>query len=307
MNLRKLLDLLKNIAEKNNITTPLICGGVARSKAMNILGSSISDLDITNGEKSISNLAKEFIVELNKQFSVASKVSDDGHASVYAGNLKIDFSSNFISPSIDSALLQLNIKNPSDLVKEVYSRDFTCNSLLLDFNLKDLQDLTGQGIKDINNKIIKTCLNPDITLKDNAKRIIRLLYLSAKLDFDVDPELVQWVIKNKQLISSVDQEYLSKNLNNGLELNSDRAIDFIKKTDIWNLLPATDLFKPYIKNNLQKTSQFFSNYDLTDNSSGPGIGLYQNMQKYKSVSDFRKKRRKRRKKMISKIKKMKML
>jgi tRNA nucleotidyltransferase/poly(A) polymerase len=307
MNLRQLLDLLKKISESNGISTPYVCGGVARDKAMNQLGNTIADLDITNGDKSIHNLAKEFIIELKKQFNVLSKVSDDGHTSVYAGNLKIDFSSNFISPSIDQELNKLGIKNASNLLKEVYSRDFTCNSLLLDFDLKTLKDLTDRGIEDINSKVIKTCLDPDITLKDNTKRIIRLLYLSAKLDFDIDPILIQWVLKNKDLITTVDAEYLAKNLNKGLELNPDRAIDFVKKTDIWNLLPATDLFKPYLKNNMQKTSQLFTNYDLYDNPTGPGSGIYSNLDKYKSVSEFRKKRRKRRKKVIDRIKKMKMV
>lgn len=37
---------------------------------------------------------------------------------------------------------------------------------------------------------------------------------------------------------------------------------------------------------------FFTNYDYADSSTGPGKGLYSDMDKYKSVADFRKKKRK---------------
>jgi hypothetical protein len=45
----------------------------------------------------------------------------------------------------------------------------------------------------------------------------------------------------------------------------------------------------------KKPFVFFKNYDYVNDPSGPGKGLYQDMTKYKSVSDFRKKKRKQQK------------
>ncbi len=42
-------------------------------------------------------------------------------------------------------------------------------------------------------------------------------------------------------------------------------------------------------------NQLFKNYDYIENPTGPGAGLYQNLDKYKSVSDFLKKKRERNK------------
>lgn len=52
---------------------------------------------------------------------------------------------------------------------------------------------------------------------------------------------------------------------------------------------------------MDKTSQFFRNYDYADSSSGPGTGFYGDMSKQKSIKDFLKKKRKLRRKFIKRI------
>jgi tRNA nucleotidyltransferase/poly(A) polymerase len=297
LKLRELLAKIEGIAKKNNIATPMICGGAVREKFMGTL-TKLEDIDITNGESSIKNLAKEVELDLGRTFSVKSKLMDDGHTSIFLGGLKLDFSSNFILPNIDGELLKKGVKNPTNLMREAYSRDFTCNSLLMDFGLNKISDPTKMGAKDIKSKIIRTCVDPEITLKYNVNRIIRVIYLSAKLGFAIDPKIIDFIKNNKDLLAHIDPGYITKNLNKAAAYGVEKTAESITSLDLWKSLPIPEsLYAHYPKGS--KTAQLKRNMDY-------GEGFYANMPDYKSISDYRRKNKKKRKKVIKKIKDMKL-
>lgn len=307
MQLRIVLDLISNIAKKNGISTPKLCGGIVRDRVLGIISKSgIEDLDLTTGDASIHNLAKEVTIALGKRFEIASKTMDDGHTTIFFGNLKIDFSSNFITPNIDQLLKFKGINNPTTLEKEMFSRDFTCNALLLDFDLKTITDPTNEGIRDIKNKIVRTCLEPEITFSNNKNRCIRAIYIASKLNFDIEENAAKWLMDNKNIFRELDTKYVVKVLNKSAQYNINNTAHWINKLDLWDVLPMTEQLYPYFKNrSLIKIGQFFKNYDYgagKSPESGPGNGLWMNLNKYKSISDFRKKRRKKRKEVLKKIK-----
>ena len=53
-------------------------------------------------------------------------------------------------------LQESGIKEISAMHEELYSRDFTCNTVLMSLDLKRILDPTGLAINDIQSKIIKT-------------------------------------------------------------------------------------------------------------------------------------------------------
>ena len=288
---------MDSIATNGDMSKPFITGGTPRDKLLGIIKNEVSDIDITTCDKTIHNLAKEFVLELSKNYHIESKKMNDGHTSVFIGDFKVDFSSNFVVPGIDTVLAKLNIKTPTDMQREMFSRDFTCNALLMSLDLKQIQDPTKRGMTDIKKRILKTCLSPDITLKSNPNRIIRVFYLSAKLDFDVDPEIIRWIAENKAYIKQSAEGYLKTTIDKGLVKNPERVVYLLDKTSTWDAIPITDTLYPYY-NKRSKTAQLRKNFDI-------GEGIYSNMDKYKSVSDFRKKRRNKRKKILQQIKDMK--
>lgn len=297
MKLRTLFALIENIGKQNDINNVYLCGGSVRDRVMNKLDK-LEDIDLTTGNQKIKNLAKEIEMALSKKFNITSKQMDDGHESLFLKNIKIDFSSNFIDPSVESYLKSKGIKNPTELQKEMFSRDFNCNALLMDLKLNKIYDPTGKGLNDIKNKIIRTCMSTEITLKSNKNRIIRAIYLAAKLGFSVDPEIITFVANNKELLKDIDNGYMSKMLNKALEHNPNKTVELLDRMNIWQYIPITEnLYPLYMKK--VKRAQLRRNFDY-------GEGFYANIDKYKSISDFRKKRKKKRKKEIKKIKDMKL-
>src|SRR5271170_496004 len=159
MKLRDLLTLMYKIHTDRGVSLPYVTGGTPRDKLLGIIKKEVSDLDITTGDKTIHNLAVEFALELKKKYTIESKQMDDGHTSVFIGDFKVDFSSNFEAPNIDELLYKKGIKNPSDMQREMFSRDFTCNALLMTLDLKKIKDPTKLGLEDIKKRLLKTCLD----------------------------------------------------------------------------------------------------------------------------------------------------
>lgn len=245
MSLKTLLKLLYEVSIKEGTSSPLIVGGLVRDRVLGKLQKSFSDIDITTGDATVFNLAKSYAMELRKQIPLLAKTAADGHISLYLNDFKIDFSSNFRTPNIDRILQIKGIKSPSEMEKELYSRDFFCNTLLMSLDFKKVKDITGEGIKDLENKIIRTCLTPELTFKYNTNRIIRVVYLSAKLGFDVSPNIIEWIKNNPKYILQSEESYLSKNINKSLSLDADRTVYLINKMDMWKFIPITEELVPY--------------------------------------------------------------
>jgi Poly A polymerase head domain len=270
MKLRELLHMMTETATKIGASTPMICGGTPRDRYLDHL-ENIADLDITTGDKTVDYLSQEFEISLRKKYKVTRTTATDGHSTIHLGNFKMDFSSNFNAPNIEALLLNKGIKNPTDMQKEMFSRDFTCNSLLLSFDLKQLFDPTHQGFKDIKDRIIRTCLAPEITLTTNKNRVIRAIYLASKLDFEIDPAIITFVQKNPQSVKIASNKVLIEKLDEAFKRDPDKAIFYLNKMNLWEQVPITKLVEPYymkIVNMPQKKAYFMGGGGVNEPTPG---------------------------------------
>jgi poly(A) polymerase len=191
-----------------------LIGGYVRDLLLNRPCTDIDFMTIGSGEA----LAKEVARAMNansrlkifKSFGTAH-LNVNGNDYEFVGARKESYRSDSRNPIVENGTLE------DDLSR----RDFTINALAIQLNISHFGKLIDRfnGLEDMQNKCIRTPLDPDITFSDDPLRMMRAIRFAAQLNFTVEPEVLAAISRQKERIKIISKERISEELNKILASN----------------------------------------------------------------------------------------
>lgn len=257
-----LLRLISHTADEMQLECYLI-GGYVRDFFLYRPSKDIDVVAIGKGtdlaEAVTRKLGKHTHLTLFKNFGTA-QIKHKEYEIEFVGARKESYRSDSRKPIVEDGTLEDDQRR----------RDFTINAMAFCLNGDRFGELLDpfNGMQDLEELIIRTPLDPDITFSDDPLRMMRAVRFAAQLGFDIYPETFDAITRNRDRITIVSMERVSDELNK-IILSPKPSIGFIllEKTGLLEILfpELTALKGAETKEGVGHKDNFYHTLSVLDN------------------------------------------
>ena len=197
---------VRAVADQEGVETYVI-GGYVRDI---LLGKPSKDIDIVvrgsgidMAEKVAAKLGK-LKVSVFRNFGTAMFKFRDEEVE-FVGARKESYQRNSRKPIVEDGTIE----------DDQNRRDFTINALAISLNKNTLGQLVDpfNGEEDLDNGVIRTPLDPDITFSDDPLRMMRAIRFATRFNFRIEDQTLEGIKNNKERIGIVSGERIVDELN----------------------------------------------------------------------------------------------
>jgi poly(A) polymerase len=198
----KILSAASDLADKIGVEV-FVVGGFIRDLILDRKNEDIDFLIVGDVMKYTQTLASSLGVKdvvIYKNFGTAH-FTYEGLNLEFVGARKESYRKSSRNPEISEGTFYDDISR----------RDFTINTLAASIRLENFGEVIDEfnGIKDIENKIIKTPVDPKITFDDDPLRILRAFRFASQLNFTVDDAALKAAEELRERLEIVSQERIT--------------------------------------------------------------------------------------------------
>jgi len=196
---------LSSIADKHN-TEAYVIGGFVRDIFLNRPSKDIDVVVVGSGIEYAEAVGRKLNtkVAVFKNFGTANIKYQDLEVE-FVGARKESYRSDSRKPIVEDGTL----------ADDQLRRDFTINALAINLNAGNFGELLDpfNGMEDLENKLIRTPLDPEITFSDDPLRMMRAIRFATQLNFSIDEAALNAIKTQKQRIGIVSKERITDEMN----------------------------------------------------------------------------------------------
>lgn len=215
-----------------------------QAKPCYVIGGYVRDIFLKRASKDIDIVTLGSGIELAE--AVSNKLGKSAHLTLFKnfGTAQVKFKDlevEFVGARKES--YQRDSRKPivedGTLEDDQNRRDFSINAMAICLNKAEFGKLVDpfDGLNDLQNFVLRTPLNPDITFSDDPLRMMRGIRFSAQLGFFLETETFDAIIRNKQRIEIISKERIADELNK-IMMSRKPSVGFIllEKTGLLDLI-----------------------------------------------------------------------